>query len=582
MSTIKKGTKRLSDIFLIVASVFVNIKSVFCDYNPDSAYTVAMAYRKIQGDRMLAEMWEPHQTSIFPVEALMRVYRLFVPSLEGVVIWLQIWGAIAFLLVSIGLYKLLSSFSDKRVAFYSSVFFFCFRPKFIVNLEYTNLVVIFSTLLFIFLTSYYLRGRRNNVFLFLAVLSYFLTTIVYPTAAIVIIPVIVIIALRSKSPWEDYGYALGLLVVLGPLYLFWVCGNQSIVTTVRNVIDAVKSDSHSVFHVSGWAYFRELCFIFAILAVVCFIGIAVTVLKNRRFDKGLFAETVGPINTVAFLLVMFVFYLKNPQGGFGWMYLYFGGIILVIFVGIFGYRLLDYNEKRLYDNGIFISTAVMIAVMILSDLPFVTVLGYVPLAVSVSFIPIYRLVEKDRQKNGLKDRQVFLVSFLILMIVHKGFFIFDISWDANSVLKIENFIRKGPEKYICTTLEYCNKEKVSVDEWKQNVLKNDKVLIVDGFGWDPTDYLLTEAGNSNSSTNSNPVYSKLLLLYWDKYMEKRPTIIAIPCWQGKEGRNAEEWIYKYVEDNFYQSYKGKYWNFYRKRYKQDDRFSFRKYRNSIE
>ena len=64
---------------LWIAAILVGIKTVFTDFGADNAYTMAMSYRHISGDRMFLEMWEPHQTSIFFVDALMLVYGLFVP-----------------------------------------------------------------------------------------------------------------------------------------------------------------------------------------------------------------------------------------------------------------------------------------------------------------------------------------------------------------------------------------------------------------------------------------------------------------------------------------------------------------------
>ena len=49
-------------IFLVLASLAVSIKSIFIDFGFDDAYSVAMSYRHLSGDRMFLEMWEPHQS----------------------------------------------------------------------------------------------------------------------------------------------------------------------------------------------------------------------------------------------------------------------------------------------------------------------------------------------------------------------------------------------------------------------------------------------------------------------------------------------------------------------------------------
>ena len=72
--TLFEGKYRILAFLLIIGAILVNIKSIFTDFDVDSEYAIAMAYRMIKGDRMVAQMWEPHQTSAFLCAFFMKIY----------------------------------------------------------------------------------------------------------------------------------------------------------------------------------------------------------------------------------------------------------------------------------------------------------------------------------------------------------------------------------------------------------------------------------------------------------------------------------------------------------------------------
>ncbi|MBP5276228.1 MAG: hypothetical protein J6Z07_05455, partial [Lachnospiraceae bacterium] len=95
MKFIQKTTNKnkISQRIIIVLWLFsigTIIKSIFTEYGYDSSYHLAMSWRHINGDRMFLEMWEPHQTSAFVLDMLMSIYRMIVPSMNGVALYLQI------------------------------------------------------------------------------------------------------------------------------------------------------------------------------------------------------------------------------------------------------------------------------------------------------------------------------------------------------------------------------------------------------------------------------------------------------------------------------------------------------------
>ena len=48
---------------LIIALAAYTIKNIFVGVDNDETYGIVLGYRLANGDKLLLEMWEPHQTS---------------------------------------------------------------------------------------------------------------------------------------------------------------------------------------------------------------------------------------------------------------------------------------------------------------------------------------------------------------------------------------------------------------------------------------------------------------------------------------------------------------------------------------
>ena len=67
--------KRIYFIYFILI-LGACISFVFTNISYDAEYQLAMAYRFIKGDKMIVQMWEPHQTSAFLCTFFMKIYLL--------------------------------------------------------------------------------------------------------------------------------------------------------------------------------------------------------------------------------------------------------------------------------------------------------------------------------------------------------------------------------------------------------------------------------------------------------------------------------------------------------------------------
>ena len=139
---------------LLIVSVLVNLKSIFADFDGDLEYAVGMSYRMLKGDRMFAQMWEPHQTSAFLITFFMGLYLAVTKTTVGVVLFLQIVGVMLQGILAIVNYKMLKKRIDPTVAMLMSIFLFTARPKGTVMPEFSNMQIGFSVLLLLCLIGY--------------------------------------------------------------------------------------------------------------------------------------------------------------------------------------------------------------------------------------------------------------------------------------------------------------------------------------------------------------------------------------------------------------------------------------------
>lgn len=148
-------------IVLIVLSIFAAVKMLFFAFGLDEEYQLVMAYRHVKGDKLFLDMWEPHQSSTFLCELLMRPY-LAVCGKTGVVIWLRLCGTLIHLGVSVYLCRTLRRMIGKDSAFLLGLIYFNTIPKQIMLPEFGIMQVWFLTLLSLFLIRYYDRDVVNG------------------------------------------------------------------------------------------------------------------------------------------------------------------------------------------------------------------------------------------------------------------------------------------------------------------------------------------------------------------------------------------------------------------------------------
>lgn len=551
---------------LWIGTVLVSVKSIFTDFGIDGAYQIAMSYRHISGDSMLLEMWEPHQTSIFLNDILIYVYRLFVPSLTGVAIYLQLCGTLLFAGIGYFLYRALKEYTGKFAACLAWMFFIVFRAKQIPTVEYANLEIAASVIAFILLVKFF--RNEKAVFLPLIAGAVFLQILSYPTCIISIIAVILILVLFSQKKIGNSLIFVGSLAAFGLCYaLYFVIkiGPSLIIRAARNILMA---DSHTSYRFGGyWTGFLTMTLALVICAAVG--TVAAFIMKKTRKRTALNTESATEVHRFdmlsygmiiaagTFALMEVIMLAIQKKSGIDWMCSIYILPIVLFAIGMFGLKKLTSEERKIYLTGAFLSLASFAATLILTNLGMITIVAYLVLAAVVSFIPISKMIE---------GHKAFITLILLAVLIHRGIVIWGIgntNGRVHMIWEAQNFIRQGPAAGV--VCDHFNKAytDTNIEEFKTIIQPDDKVFFVGEGLLDSLVYVYSGAEISNYSTIDTPFYNECLEEYFEINPEKKPTLIASASWFGSSSIPEDSYVMKWVEDNYEVVYEGSYWTYWR-------------------
>lgn len=604
---IKKFIESKQNLLLILATILVNIKSVFTDFGADNAYTMAMAVRNLRGDRLFMEMWEPHQTSVFVADILLGIYKIFVPNYTGAAIYLQIMGAIIWAVLGYWIYKEFEKVSGKNAALLAYIFVLLYKVKQSAFPEYANLCIIFATVLLLALYRFFFEGGKF-LRLFVAATSLILAILSYPAAIILYFAVLFVFAISKKftnnalsnNRLTSAGALLtftGICMAEGVIYLGVTVAKTGFGRFVKTLGLIVSSDTHSDTKTSGYEYFRgalyAIAWVAVSLAVSWVISRILDAIKSRRHDtnaqtdkstaaegyavtdkstaseeraatdkvkvsegyatndkKG-FLSIFGITSAVIYTIML----VGENKSGIDWTCVVYSIPLMLMVIGSFGVKSLDVKARFLWLGGVSIAIMVMIAAMLLTNLGLITIISFLMLGGVVSFIPIWH------QKGGKR----LLICILVIVAVHRGLVVWGYAniGHCRLVTEVENVIRSGPTVGIVTDyMTYYETEK-NIEDFQKFVNEDDKVLTVGSWLIDPAIFVSSPGEISNYSVIDTPFYNETIEKYFEMYPDKKPTVVAVDCWYGGLRVDKDSYIMQWIEANYSTYEDGNYYRFYR-------------------
>ena len=173
---------KILEIALIALTVLGFVKAEFVSLDIDESYAVAEAYRLVSGDKLLYDMWEPHQFTSFIPAFFLQPFVTFTGGTAFSVIYLRIIGCIIHLIIGWFLYRTVRKETEKTGALLVMLFHMNFLPKWVAMPEFE--LIHYWCLLLIFLLLYS-NGKGIRIRALAAGVLYVISGMCYPTMVFV-------------------------------------------------------------------------------------------------------------------------------------------------------------------------------------------------------------------------------------------------------------------------------------------------------------------------------------------------------------------------------------------------------------
>ncbi len=537
----QKSIMNLLWIFILLAS----IKSIFTDFGYDNAYQVAMSCRHLSGDAMFQVMWEPHQTSIFLNDILLFVYHGFVPSYVGASLFLQLAGTLMFTFTGYVVYRTFKDITGELTASLMWMFLVIYKAKQTPFPEFANLEILFSIYVFVFIVKY-IFNQKKTICLIASAVSLCLMTLSYPSCAVAILAVWVILFLKTQKRIKNILVFTLTCALCACAYVGYFACRIGLTDFIDNMKYVFLSDSHSEDTFTLYGYFFGFVY-----ALVWFLVSALIAFVLRK--KVNFLVSLGCILFVSEIILLFT----QKYTGLDWTCSFYAIPLLLFILGCFAYRKMSDGERTIWLCGNLISFASVFATLVLTDLGLITILAYFVLGGMVSMLP-FRYFEKEGR--------VFLMLMVGLITIHRGLVVWGYSnyegvW---MVTDIQNIMRSGPSKGIVCGHYEAEQSRINAMEFAEYLQETDKVFFVKNFLIDSSVFVYANCEISNFSTIDTPIYNEQMLKYFEVNPEKKPTVVALSAYMGEyPSIGNATWILDWLDEEYEKSDVGTYWTFYR-------------------
>ncbi|MCQ2493057.1 MAG: glucosyltransferase domain-containing protein [Lachnospiraceae bacterium] len=550
-------------LFWIVNIIMIGCALVwtFTNVSYDEQYQMAMAYRLLAGDKMITQMWEPHQTSAFVCAAFMGLYHLVTKSYTGVAVFLHLIGMLIRAAVAVCFYRTVKKDIGNSVAYFASILVFMISPKDLAIPEFANVQVWMGILMFCSLIEYFRKQKKTMLIAAAACLC--LQILAYPSCLIVYIPAVIILAKYADRKKRAAVIALftGVCAIIGVGYISYFLVTRTPSDVMTNISAMMNLEpSHTVSAGTKlYAYLKDIGEMLICYAGIGAVGGIATAIayagakKKMNNDKSKLKNYAIGIFLLSTAIVMLVGFCLNivlvtDRCAYTVIFVY------IIVAGLLTRKSLSVSERVVYYSGFWIGVVGFAATLMLTNLPFTASGAYAILAIAVSVIPICRWLEQSMMTRLKKAIYICGMSFAALLVVRCIYIRTPLTGRDQicSVISEDmSLVRSGPLKGIITNDSGARKQQICVAEFAQYVPDGSSIWIVDELT-DSAFYMLGDYDVAVPSTIADPKNTEGMKKYWELNPDKMPDVIAVACYGGEidYGILTNSWILEWIENEY--------------------------------
>ncbi len=575
-----RDKKKKYIVFLLIAGSFLAaLKCIFVSLQMDEEYAVSLSYRLLQGDRLFAQIWDPHQTSAFLMEFLMWVYIKLFHTTTSVVVWVRLAGVLIQLGISCYLYRVLCHILEPEYSFYLAMIYFNLLPKTYVMPEFSNMMTWGLTLLLLSLFRLAkLQGRIpgrekddswaegiswNRKMAFAAVesgvwLSF--TVLSYPSCLLQFPFLLWYLLKYDTFKKKTISLFAGTCMLLGCAYMAYLFSYMSLSELLANIQSMIASNGY---HSTG---FMGKCRIYAgnLLPLLLFGAgyflMAFIVYKIYKKVKGKLAFSyILLMTSFALMFLHWILMLWKYERSYPYTVYFFLFTIAFYCVG----RLPE-NTKEMAKLWLGANAVMYIAILLLTNLTLFTSIKYLLTGVVMSAAVLLIYTKEKEPEVFQKFAGWFLIVWCFVAVFIKGWAYTDNDGLMKNITCVGNIISVGPGKGIVTEYMQGYMAECSMEEFQAYIEPGESLLALDT---NTICYMYQDVNIGSCTTICTPTFDETLLDYWERNPDKYPDVIAVMCWYGELQWDQDSWIMRWIEEEFgaTQVIDGKYFRYYIRR-----------------
>ncbi len=521
-------------IFLAFAglSLIATIRTLFIGLDVDEEYALTLACRLADGDLLVKEMWEPHQTSVLLPAALIRVFQWITGGREFLLIYMRFVGCLMQLgICAFWIVTLRRRFSREAV-WLTAFIIYNTLPKWMTLPEFANQQIWFLLLTLLFVINYLDNGKIR--FVVFAGIALAVDVLVYPSCALLLIPFLFSLWKRSH---KAAGTLLATCMTLGACFVGLLLTYMRPTELVRNITYILDDPEHGAgLRDKFFGYGMEFLQIAVCLAIYVILALACTLLLSRWLrQKELFFFNVLlgiALADQVRLWVMKAVPNVHPQIHY---------LVLFLVCGVLYYRVRKPEWKELVELTWIPSLVAFLAVLLFTNLDMKA--SFVHLLPGMLCGLLFLMDEGDSMKS--KVLPILWITVLIFARI--------ILLRSNEGVPLDVFCVKQKALYGATKNVYCEymtgyKLNSDYEFLRDKISDGEKVLYI---GVDSCVYLLMNMEICSASTISTPVYNERYLKYYEVNPDKLPAVILIDKLYWETNLSQMNAVQNWIDKNYH-------------------------------
>ena len=549
--------KRFWKIICILAIIAYTLKNLFIGADTDEGYGIMAGYRLAMGDRLLLEMWEPHQTSAIFTAVFIRLFVM----LTGGVDYLNLFLRIVFFPIQAGvsvfLYKTIRKTVpqiDETVAALMGLLYYMTTPKAIFIPEYSNLHNWFFALMVLCLLRYFeakdsegRRGERKLRYLVLAGIFMTCDVLAYPSMVLVFFGCLVFLFVqKSGKKWKEIcAYVLPCVLSAAAMfvYLLSYMTPQKMLEMAGEILGEGSHQMTVGEKLLGWGMSLGELALILLSALLASWGIRLFTEKILKKQLPKLLRTPGML----FLLMTFLI-----QTGF-WLFSSFNAIypqlplMALSLVGGYVYLRRDKTEKLFYELLLLVFVNYF-SVLLLSNWEPMLLVTYLIMGAEFGLVCVGCYWQKT-VAWGKKALQILCLCLALGNAFSYTYLILGSQeYHASVIRNVRGINREGLRAGILTDYMTAYRYNNNLEVWPEAVPDGSTVLYVG-----PSQFycMLGEHKQASPDTICSMIYDERLLDYWETNPDRYPDVVVFESCYGDialEGEN--NFIWNWLMEDF--------------------------------